>query len=67
MNKDNKGMHILFTELVVLLISLVEIIPFVGGLVGYITSMIGLGIIVLNIVSKKTNTIETSNVNTLNK
>ena len=67
MNKDNKGMHILFTELVVLLISLVEIIPFVGGLVGFITSMIGLGIIVLNIVSKKTNTIETSNVNTLNK
>ena len=61
MNKDKKGMHILFTELVVLLISLIEIIPFVGGLVGFITSMMGLGIIVLNIIPKKAEKLETLN------
>lgn len=62
MNKDNNVMLVLFTELLVLAICLIGFIPFVGGLIGFATSMIGLGIIILNLISKKKLDDESQNV-----
>lgn len=51
--KNNNIIFVLLSLLVILVISILELIPFIGGLIGFILSMIGLGIIVLNIISKK--------------
>lgn len=53
MGKNNNTMFIAMTLLVVLVINLVKLIPYLGGLVAFITSMIGLGIMVLNLTLKK--------------
>ena len=40
------------TLLVVLVISLIQIIPYIGGLVGFIVIMIGFGMILLNLINR---------------
>lgn len=63
--KDNNIVFIGMSLLFVLAISLVEIIPYLGGLVGFIITMIGLGIILLNLVSReKTEEIKSEGTNT---
>lgn len=49
---DNTAMLILYTLLVVLAINLLELIPYIGGLIGFLANMVGLGILVLNLVRK---------------
>jgi len=53
LKKDNNIVLTTITLLVVFVLSLIEIIPYIGGIVGAVVSMIGLGIIVLNLISKK--------------
>lgn len=52
-NKDNHFIFIGMSLLFVLVISLIELIPYIGGLVGFIVTMIGLGILLLNLISRK--------------
>ena len=50
--------------LFVLIVSLVEIIPYIGGFTSFAVSMIGLGILLLNLIGKKNldnNTVEEVN------
>lgn len=51
--KDNLPMFIGMTLLVVLLLQLIGLIPFIGGLVGFIATMIGLGMILLNLMNRE--------------
>lgn len=51
--KDNLAMFIGMTLLVVLLLKLIGLIPFVGGLVGFASAMIGLGMILLNLINRE--------------
>ena len=50
--KDNLPMFVGMTVLVVLLLQLIKLIPFVGGLVGFIATMVGLGMILLNLMNR---------------
>lgn len=50
---EKKFQFILVSLLVVLVISLVELIPFLGGFVGFLICMTGFGIIVFNLIHKK--------------
>lgn len=50
--KENNITFVLFTLLVVLVVSLLELIPYIGSLIGFLIVMIGLGIIVLNLIMK---------------
>lgn len=49
---------ILLAILVVLVINLLKLIPFVGTIIGLVSSIIGLGIIFLNLVLKEENKVE---------
>lgn len=52
--ENEKPYHlVLFTLLAVLVISLLELVPYIGGLIGFIVCMAGFGVIVLSLVSKK--------------
>ena len=51
--KDNLPMFIGMTLLVVLLLQLIGLIPFVGGLVGFASVMIGLGMLLLNLMNRE--------------
>lgn len=53
LNQKNNIMFVVISLIAILVISLLELIPFVGGLFGFVITMIGLGIIVLNLISKK--------------
>lgn len=53
LNQKNNIMFVVISLITILVISLLELIPFVGGLFGFVITMIGLGIIVLNLISKK--------------
>lgn len=68
MAKDGNIMFVIMTLLVTLAISIIQIIPYVGGIVGFIVMMIGLGIIVFNLINKKsledsTNEVSNNDVN----
>lgn len=51
--KDNNAIFIGMSLLFVLAISLIELIPYVGGLVGFAVVMIGLGILLLSLIGRK--------------
>lgn len=52
--ENEKPYHlVLFTLLAVLVVSLLELVPYVGGFIGFIVCMVGFGVIVLSLVSKK--------------
>lgn len=53
LKQKNNIMFVVISLITILVISLLELIPFVGGLFGFVITMIGLGIIVLNLISKK--------------
>lgn len=53
LNQKNNIMFVVISLITIFVISLLELIPFVGGLFGFVITMIGLGIIVLNLISKK--------------
>ena len=54
--ENEKPYHlVLFTLLAVLVVNLIELIPYIGGLIGFIICMIGFGIIVLSLVCKNSN------------
>lgn len=54
--ENEKPYHIaLFTLLAVLVVNLLELVPFIGGLIGFIVCMVGFGVIVLSLISKKKN------------
>lgn len=50
---EKKFQFILLSLLAVLVISLVELIPFLGGLVSFLICVTGFGIIVFNLINKK--------------
>lgn len=51
--KDNNAIFISFSLLFVLVISLIELIPYIGGFVGFAVVMIGFGILLLNLIGRK--------------
>lgn len=51
--KGKYGMYILFALLITLALNLVEYIPFVGSPIKFIASIIGLGILILNLYKRK--------------
>jgi len=51
--KDNIGFSILTLLGISASISLLELIPYVGGIVGFITVTVGLGLLVRNVIEKK--------------
>lgn len=51
--KDNNAVFISLSLLFVLIISLLEFVPYVGGFVNFAVVMIGLGILLLNLIGKK--------------
>lgn len=51
--KGKYGMFILFALLITLALNLVEYIPFVGSPIKFIASIIGLGILILNLYKRK--------------
>ena len=51
--KDNIPMFIGMTFLVILILRLINLVPYVGGLIGFVTTMIGLGMILLNLMTKE--------------
>lgn len=50
--KDNIPMFIGMTLLVVIVLRLIELIPFVGGLVGFLVTMTGLGMILVHLMNR---------------
>lgn len=52
-NKDNTITFVLVSLLIILIIELVKYIPYVGGPISFITSMIGLGILCINAYKRK--------------
>lgn len=53
---------VLYALLTVLVINLIKLIPYIGGIFGFIICMIGLGIIFLNLVLKKSNPTDSEKV-----
>ena len=51
--KENNAIFIGISLLFVLAISLIELVPYVGGFIGFAIVMIGFGIILLNLISRK--------------
>lgn len=51
--KDNNVIFIGMSLLFVLAVSLIELVPYVGGFVSFAVTMIGFGIILLNLISRK--------------
>ena len=51
--KDNNIIFVCMTLLVVLGVSILEFIPYIGGFIGFIACMLGLGIIVLNLITRQ--------------
>lgn len=51
--KDNLPIFIGMTLFVVLVLNLVKLIPFIGSLIGFVTTMIGLGMILLNLMHRE--------------
>ncbi len=54
LNKQNSNiLFVISTALVVLVVSLIGIIPYVGGIVTFIITMLGFGITVFNLINRK--------------
>ena len=51
--KDNNAIFIGMSLLFVLVISLIELVPYIGGFVGFAVVMIGFGILLLNLIGRK--------------
>ncbi len=51
--KDNNAIFIGMSLLFVLAISLIELVPYIGGFVGFAVVMIGFGILLLNLIGRK--------------
>lgn len=63
LKKDNNVIFIAMSLLFVLVISLLELIPTVGGFVGFAVAMIGFGILLLNLIGKKNSDDKVEEVN----